>query len=72
MNESGSRYQRTEPVLIKQDKKRSSWRGRHCIFQGQLVSEVPPQKEAKRLLKGWGDNYVDKHRPRCAWWPIGG
>jgi diphthamide synthase (EF-2-diphthine--ammonia ligase) len=27
-----------------------------------VVSEVPPGKEVKRLLKGWGDNYLDNYR----------
>jgi len=62
MNESGSRYQRTEPVLIKRDKKRSSWRGASAFSKGRWYPRYPPEKEVKRLLKGWGDNYVDKHR----------
>jgi hypothetical protein len=36
--------------------------GRQRIFQGRVVSEVPPEKEVKRLLKGWGDNYLDNYR----------
>ena len=28
----------------------------------RVVSEIPPEKEVTRLLKGWGDNYVDRHR----------
>jgi hypothetical protein len=26
------------------------------------IRRYPPEKEVKRLLKGWGDNYVDIHR----------
>ena len=40
-------------VLIRRDKIHASWRGRQHIFQRQVVSEVPPEKEVKRLLKGW-------------------
>ena len=27
-----------------------------------MVSEAPPEKEVKRLLKGWGDNYLENYR----------
>ena len=33
-----------------------------CPLISRVVSEVLPEKEVTRLLKGWGDNYVDKHR----------
>jgi hypothetical protein len=36
--------------------------GLQRIFRRRVVSEVPPEKEVERVLKGWGDNYVDKHR----------
>ena len=26
------------------------------------IGALPPGKEVKRLLKGWGDNYLDNYR----------
>jgi hypothetical protein len=48
--------------LIKRDKNYTSWRAASAFSKGGLYRKVPPEKEVKRLLKGWGDNYLDNYR----------
>jgi hypothetical protein len=48
--------------LIKRDKNYASWRAANAFSKSGRYTTILPGKEVKRLLKGWGDNYLDNHR----------
>lgn len=57
-----ARNTRRVSALIKRDKNYASWRAANAFSKSGRYTTIPPEKEVKRLLKGWGDNYLDNHR----------